>query len=149
MTKQESEYLLNNKSSLHTLPTLTQHKRSVSTTNQLPHIIQLTKGKNQYDSAMSLRKRINNSSSYRVIIGAGSRDNDYATTMDANSTLNKNISTLSYSKKSVTDHVPVPRKREYRLYSIRQTTVTVPAALLKVEHEYFHTVRDQEKIITD
>ena len=43
----------------------------------------------------------------------------------------------------------MPRKREYRLYSIKQTTVTVPASLLKVEHEYFHTVKDQEKIITD
>lgn len=25
----------------------------------------------------------------------------------------------------------------------------MPASLLKVEHEYFHTVKDQEKIITD
>jgi hypothetical protein len=70
---------------------------------------------------MSLRKRINNSSSYRVIIGGGSREGGISqhniTTMDANSTLNKNISTMSYSKKSA--GVQKPRKREYRLYSIR------------------------------
>jgi hypothetical protein len=69
---------------------------------------------------MSLRKRINNSSSYRVIVGGGSHDggnSQHNITMDANSTLNKNISTMSYSKKSA--GMQMPRKREYRLYSIK------------------------------
>ena len=54
----------------------------------------------------------------------------------------------SYGKKEHGDPA-LPRKREYRAFTIKETTLTVPAALLKVEHEYFNTVKDQEKIIMD
>lgn len=64
-------------------------------------------------------------------------NNDY---LDGSSTLNKPYTnTSSYSKKA--DPL-MPRKREYRAYSIKQITITVPAALLKVEHEYFNSVKD-------
>ena len=92
---------------------------------------------------------MSHNSSYRVIInsrgGPVTTSNDY---MDASSSMNKHQTTNASSYLKKIDPT-LPRKRDYRAYSIKKTTVTVPASLLKVEHEYFNSVKDQEKIILD
>lgn len=46
------------------------------------------------------------------------------------------------TEKEPTEVVHPPRKREYKVTSLKKQSRFIPASLLKVETEYFHTIKD-------